>query len=439
MNVQKSYSKSKLREQVANVIAYSQDIPVEELQHLDTLIEVWEKHKERWLKAWNGTTYEVGFISFPLAEKDKENRLSSFLSSIYSDYQDLIDFVWANKDTFFENKVNIQYTAPDNTVIKAGSKIVKAFKHFITETDDESLDYLDHIQTAASMLIQETKLSGILTFSVDPLDYLSVSENASNWRSCHALDGEYRAGNLEYMCDNTTIICYLKSENGDKKITRFPFPWNDKKWRMLLFCSEYDNLLMAGRQYPCTCESALDFILDEYQKSIGSDNFYADWNTQYVTMAPNGDHLRDKYLCVQHLLFRQKEIIKTNSNDLFFSDLTRSSCYTPFYTYKIATGNYLTRKQITLNVGTPDGVVCPCCGEHSIIYSDKMWCPHCANRLFGIELYNDNTTAELIEAEASDLESITINLEQPINLEIADALNRININDFFMEQIIRGA
>ena len=27
-------------------------------------------------------------------------------------------------------------------------------------------------------------------------DYLSLSENAFNWRSCHALDGEYRAGNL---------------------------------------------------------------------------------------------------------------------------------------------------------------------------------------------------------------------------------------------------
>ena len=197
MTVQKSYSKSKLHDQVAEVIAYSQNIPVGDLKHLDILMDVWETHKKRWLDAWGGTTYEAGFISFPLAEKDKENRLSSFLSSIYSDYQDLIDFVWANRDTFFENKVNVQVTAPDMTVIKAGSKIVKSFKHFIPETDDESLDYLDRIQTAASMLIQETKLSGILTFSVDPLDYLSVSENASNWRSCHALDGEYRAGNLE--------------------------------------------------------------------------------------------------------------------------------------------------------------------------------------------------------------------------------------------------
>ena len=436
MTVQKSYSKSKLHDQVAEVIAYSQNIPVGDLKHLDILMDVWETHKKRWLDAWGGTTYEAGFISFPLAEKDKENRLSSFLSSIYSDYQDLIDFVWANRDTFFENKVNVQVTAPDMTVIKAGSKIVKSFKHFIPETDDESLDYLDRIQTAASMLIQETKLSGILTFSVDPLDYLSVSENASNWRSCHALDGEYRAGNLEYMCDSTTIICYLKSENGDKTITRFPFPWNDKKWRMLLFCSEHDNLIMAGRQYPCTCESALDFILEEYQKAMGLNQFYADWTSQYITTDFNDEQLRDRYLCVQHALFRQKELIKTNGYDLFFNDLIRSSCYVPFYTYKLATGSYLTRKQIMLNIGSSDGVVCPCCGEHMITYSDKMWCPHCANRIAGIDLYNDNSVFEETE---TILEPNTITLDPiPISIDferIADAFNAVHVN---VDQILRG-
>lgn len=85
------------------------------------------------------------------------------------------------------------------------------------------------------MLIQEDKVTGILCLSIHPLDYLSLSENTYNWRSCHALDGEYRAGNLSYMMDNTTVVCYLKGED-EAELPHFPaeVKWNSKKWRMLL-------------------------------------------------------------------------------------------------------------------------------------------------------------------------------------------------------------
>ena len=71
-----------------------------------------------------------------------------------------------------------------------------------------------------------------------PLDYLSLSENTYNWRSCHSLDGEYRAGNLSYMMDKSTVICYLKS-NDDVILSNFgpEVKWNSKKWRVLLYFS----------------------------------------------------------------------------------------------------------------------------------------------------------------------------------------------------------
>ena len=90
-------------------------------------------------------------------------------------------------------------------------KLVRAFKFF--ETDKE---LLNEIQSVASMIIQEDKIEGTLCLSVHPLDFISSSENTHNWRSCHALDGEYRAGNLSYMLDKTTVMCYLNSIKEEK-------------------------------------------------------------------------------------------------------------------------------------------------------------------------------------------------------------------------------
>ena len=127
--------------------------------------------------------------------------------------------------------------------VKLGMKLVKAFKFF--EQDKVTLET---IQNEASRLIQEDKIEGKLRVSVHPLDFLSASENTYNWRSCHALDGEYRAGNLSYMCDRSTVMVYLCTED-KKKLPRFPasVPWYSKKWRMLLHFSDNWDMIFAGR------------------------------------------------------------------------------------------------------------------------------------------------------------------------------------------------
>jgi hypothetical protein len=128
--------------------------------------------------------------------------------------------------------------------VPKGMKLSKAFKYFV---EDEG--QLRIIQDVFSEMIQKNKVCGKLCISIHPLDYLSTSETTHNWRSCHALDGEYRAGGLAYMCDKTTVVCYIKSDE-DAVLPRFPhhIKWNDKKWRMLLHMEE------AGQRLPPQAE-----------------------------------------------------------------------------------------------------------------------------------------------------------------------------------------
>ena len=133
----------------------------------------------------------------------------------------------------------------------------------LIEEDEETVKRL---QTQASMIIQENKVIGKLCFSVHPLDYLSISETTYNWRSCHALDGEYRAGNLSYMLDDSTIICYLKS-NKETKLPNFPDDvlWNSKKWRLLLHFSENLDVCFSGRQYPFFSPGAISRLNPKFR------------------------------------------------------------------------------------------------------------------------------------------------------------------------------
>ena len=225
-------------------------------------------------------------ITMSISEDDKKAELDCFIDNIRWRYGlfELRDFVENNRKDFYNNILSEDYSMNNGTIIPKGMKIIKAFKYFV-----EDKEILTEIQDKASMLIQNTKISGYFCMSVHPLDYLSLSENTHNWRSCHALDGEYRAGNLSYMSDNCTIICYIKSEH-DAVLPRFPddVPWADKKWRMLLHVSDDDTMVISGRHYPYESKELQDFALELYETFFGQGYRFTDWcHEKYNTFTIN--------------------------------------------------------------------------------------------------------------------------------------------------------
>lgn len=128
-------------------------------------------------------------------------------------------------------------------------------------------------------------MTGKLCISIHPLDFLSSSENNYNWRSCHSLDGDFAVGNLSYLQDGCTAICYLKGAD-NVKLPNFPatVPWNDKKWRMLVHISKNKDFIFAGRQYPFFSEDALNkvktLLLD---KVFPDQKFEEKWSDMVIT------------------------------------------------------------------------------------------------------------------------------------------------------------
>lgn len=369
-----------IKEQFDAVIRYSQGINDPQT---DELFERWLEAKKDFIEAFNGECiYEYPEeVCFRLDKKAKDNKVSSFIDYIYSINEELSDFIVVNMDGFFSNKTSRSWTAPDGKVIPENTKLIKAFKFF--ETDPK---LLHQFQDRASQIIQEDCVYGKLCFSVHPLDFLSSSLNNYNWRSCHALDGEYRSGNLSYMVDKCTVMCYLKGED-NVNIPLFPedVRWNDKKWRMLIYLSEDWDSIFCGRPYPFTTESGIKHstekliqVLDVSKKFVNS--YLTNTIISHVHDELDDEHtfwLNQKYIVKDCELVSLYSLVKDAQHSLHFNDVLFSSCYTPYYQ---VSNNYHTPEEVLpspkpIEVGGE--IKCLDCGKEIISETSTMRCQAC--------------------------------------------------------------
>lgn len=402
---------------MAQVIQWSQQLTKNYTQFKITpLISQWLEAKDKFVKrfkkekekhcqeSYSDFIYEFPEpMSFTLDEPTRKSKVDGFVDYLIDylydeDIQDSVasnfcNFLKKNADGFFENKV-VWGTVWKDNVINEGMKLLKSFKFFL------SGDILEAVQNKASVLIQESKITGRLCISVHPLDYLSASETNYDWRSCHALDGDYRAGNLAYMTDTCTVMCYLRGE--DKVVLpRFPesVPWNNKKWRMLLFVGQDENIIWAGRQYPYESKSILEAVEKMVIPVITGIDYYDKnyWWGQYPNFTSWSDktledcELNDEYVNLKGYLFAKRALI-SDTNDLYYDDLLRSTKYKPSFIVKYDLPHYVhlrdsvdnrsTLEKIHLQVGA--NPKCPCCGVNEIEFSDEMICVQC-DELYGTQ------------------------------------------------------
>lgn len=381
-----NFNINEIKEQFKTAIRVSQGI---ENPQVDELFELWLNAKRDFIEVMGGNLiYQYPEkVSFTLEESQKKMKLEDFICKLYDHYEveDLADFVYTMKKSFFSNVVSEDYETPSGEIITKGTKLIKAFKYFIKDKE-----FLAELQDLASQIIQLDKVEGYMCLSVHPLDYLSVSENTHNWRSCHALDGEHRTGNLNYMVDYSTVVCYIKSEK-EEILPAFSFPWNSKKWRTLLFFSNDWHMIFAGRSYPYGCVRALDFIISDLLHSAGfysNSNYschYCEWCDDKITKFNINGNILDinpHVYAGQGKLIDLNDLIKNGSMTYHFNDILDSSYYDPVYSYLTFGSVSMINENTRFVIGA--SVPCLICGKSAINHSDVMVCDDC----IGDYLYN---------------------------------------------------
>ena len=369
-----------IKQQVKRVVSWSQGI---DEPQVDELIDRWKKAKDRIMWYLGGPIWMSREpVTVTISEEDKDKKIHDFCDYIELNFPSLsssglVSFIIENKEDFYNNILSHDYNLND-IHIRKGIKLTKAYKKFISDLDD-----LNTIQQKASTYIQEGKVTGYLCLSVHPLDYLSSSENCEDWRSCHALNGDYRSGNLAYMLDKSTIVCYLCDGKFDHNLPRFPLtvPWNSKRWRMLMYLSDDWDAIFAGRGYPFFSYELMDQakkIWENLAMRGTLSEFHNDYFQKIAFKNYQYDNFctEDRYVPLGHKIYNMKDLVtdyrsKGSLAALFYDDLLYSTLYVPYYCWDTGIHN----KTIHFTIGAD--VPCLECGKHSLTQSDRMLCDDC--------------------------------------------------------------
>ena len=368
----KEYITDELKHDFKRVIVASQNVSYDNL-NVDNIFNKWAENKEKIFHLLGDQLIKnCGKIKINLPDKMRENKLNNFLDYLYSNTYSLYKSKLLTLcdpliSDVYNNKIKIDIPLDDGRIIPKGMKLNRAFGYFVQDKD-----LLTHIQDQYSIFLQDLKVEGELCISIHPLDFLSLSENNSNWRSCHSLDGDYRAGNLAYMSDNCTFIAYIKTKY-DTHISRFgSVEWNNKIWRCLFFLNEDNTALFAGRQYPRNLELE---PLNEILNILNIENL-KEWKK-----CSNIPGILDKVW---------------SKNKLFYNDLLNSSYYTDPYVATTCSTKY---EMEDFTIG--EDVGCLYCGqtiesgssffcEDHIGLENRVRCSYCGN-------YHDENEVEYVE------------------------------------------
>lgn len=144
----------------------------------------------------------------------------------------------------------------ENMKFRAGDKISKCIGKILDLYDITPAEK-DSVLIKFSMLIQSVKVKGSAVLSIDPVDYITMSENNSNWESCHSMSGCFRTGPFAYLQDGSTTISYVKPKDdcvftyGDNKTLTY----SNKNWRQIVLFSKELKYATQLRQYPYTSQA----------------------------------------------------------------------------------------------------------------------------------------------------------------------------------------
>ena len=228
-------------------------------------------------------------------------------------------------------------------------KFFKFANQFLVLCGNNTVDLslVEEIRLAQSQVSSNRILKGTLRLSTRPEDFLSLSEDTSNWTSCLAMTshkGDYRAGCLEMMTSPYTMLATVESNSR-------------KYWRQIILLTPYAIVALRGYPYtaPQVTSQVLSLVAAAAKRSL-------DWDY-------------DPQLCY------------SKSSEFAFPDgslyLTTERMYNDSYLggYYLIGKKPLPASSYEINYSGP--AYCLSCGaplELDIGYESEVLCPSCSHR-----------------------------------------------------------
>ena len=178
-----------------------------------------------------------------------------------------------------DSAIKISYKDKKPLQIMPKAKTLKTIQKIIeyVDADKETLDLFEDFRLKHSQILNDKNIHGNLCISIHPLDFMTMSDNASNWSSCMNWKnhGAYCVGSVEMMNSNNVVCAYVESNKDFSFDTSEGVEvWNNKKWRQLFYCTK--DILLSGKPYPYVNKELTMKVLN-----ILKDLAQKNWNRTY--------------------------------------------------------------------------------------------------------------------------------------------------------------
>lgn len=275
-------------------------IAVKARDNKSSLISVLSRHKD-----WNAKTLSIDTVvdvpnpsSLEDAKEIFDNIISEYQHQYPNDYRRLICVKkYMNLDTFLDIGADkaAEFKALGLHIAK-GMKPSRAINKFFTETGISRISDYEKEFAKLSDYLTSNSIRRRITLSVNPMDFLRMSEGNS-WKSCHLVrdHGCYSNGVFSYMMDEQSMVLSLLDPTNEE-----PTYLQKKINRMMFFLNENGDILQS-RLYPQVRIPAIeDFLANWVNTQIAEcldiENLYrvAVTDTACINYVDScGSHYRD--------------------------------------------------------------------------------------------------------------------------------------------------
>ena len=274
----------------------------------------------------------------------------------------------------------------------------------IARAIDCPTEIFESFRNAHSTCTQLKSRKGTLHLSIHPLDYMTMSDNAHDWRSCMswADEGCYRQGTVEMMNSESVIVAYITTDR------EMELPngrhWNSKMWRTLIVSTDDFATTIKGYPYQCKefAEEALA-LLSEVSGDYTPDVTKWEWTSrnEYIHGTSLGDSNSTIYFtteernmynafgcCKHYLVWSPDAPAAYNYGDYYYSG--ESEC--------MLCGEEMEweeDEEECLHCGCETPARCSCCGRRipreersSHLFSGIYYCDNCIEDNTKIDIFD---------------------------------------------------
>lgn len=225
---------------------------------------------------WNDKFDSDGITKASRGKADKFYNIISQFRPIYG----------ASISNYDANRIN---NYDETLKIADGTKTSRAFNKVCTKYGIDKAKNYNKLFAEYADMVSGTKRDIKFYISVNPIDYLTMS-NGRSWNSCHKVGGGWFGGTVSYMLDSVSIITFVFNE------TPTDFANEGKIYRNMFHYK--DGVLLQSRIYPqgndgCTnlYDEFRGFVQKEFAEILGKKN---EWHTNVnFNSVKRGNHYPD--------------------------------------------------------------------------------------------------------------------------------------------------